>query len=91
MKAAELAVHIAAERGITVALAAHLLHDLASAAIAELQAGKQFELPGLGLLKPELQPERRWRDGRIKAHVVVRLLPSADLKYALALAPSASR
>lgn len=53
MNAAELAVHIAAERGITVALATHLLNDLASAAIGELQAGKQVTLPGIGVLKPD--------------------------------------
>ena len=86
MNAAELAVHIAAERGITVSLATHLLHDLASAAIAELQSGKQVELPGIGTLKPELQPVRGGRDGKVAGRVLVRLLPASDLKYALAIA-----
>ena len=91
MNAAELAVHIAAESGITVALATHLLNDLASAAIGELQAGKQVTLPGIGVLKPELQPQRCHMTGPIKARIVVRLLPAADLKYALACAATPQR
>lgn len=85
MNAAELAVHVAAERGITVSLATHLLHDLASAAIAELQSGNQVELPGIGTLKPELQAVRGG-SGKVAGRVVVRLLPAPDLKYALAIA-----
>lgn len=85
----ELTQNLAAERAITPQMACDLLDDLASIVAGELLAGNQITLPGIGTFRAELQPGLVARSTgepmALPGRIVVRFVPSSDLKYLLAI------